>query len=97
MPWSTTPTYILVEKTEYWDTRTDPDDDTKIEGQRHKVLVYEARGLTESTASSETSNAACGTNGTVTYSARAIQAGGWIVTKTVDIAVGDWTTMGTIS
>lgn len=89
---STTPTWILVARNKYYETRPDPDDTENLfEYRPRAVSVYESRGHTMTAAEAIVdATPTYAANGTVVCELRALPAEGADVIKTVDISLSAW-------
>lgn len=90
MAWlSVLPTGHVVSVRNYYDMRTDPDDETAVQVQLHTVVITEYRGLTYACATANDTPATYA-NGYKAYEVVAIEGGGYNLIETLDYTTGDW-------
>jgi hypothetical protein len=92
MSWAASTTKIKVYEQQYYEFRTDPDDDEEIQRRKKATLVYEYRGLTLAAATSLVNGIpASFINAVVSASMAPIGGGGWTVTEERDVILQGWT------
>lgn len=90
MAWLTTaPTAIIVSRNEYYEERTSPDDEDVTQVRKRITNIREYRGVDYATALTISVAVATGAQ-TVSYEIAAIGGGGYTVTETDDIIIGNW-------
>lgn len=90
MSWLITlPEEHITSFSQYYDLRTNPNDEDKWQAQMHEVTVKEYRGLTYAVAFANCTAEAYA-NGTKSASMSAIDGGGYNLIVTYDYTVGDW-------
>ena len=91
MGWLTTlPAPVIVERTEYHEQRTDPEDADNLQFRKRIREVKEYRGITYDVAL-QWSNATAGDNASINYTIRYIAANGYTLIRTSDTSSGGWT------
>ena len=90
MSWlNTLPAEHITTFSQYYDIRTNPNDEDKLQAQLHEVTTKEYRGLTYACALANCTGAAY-SNGTKTAVMNAIDGGGYTLTITLDYSSGPW-------
>jgi hypothetical protein len=94
MAWaSTRPTGVVVEKSQYFEYRPDPDNEDELEARGRERQITEFRGMTFSEAEASLSSGVA-ENGTITESLKATGGGSYKVTSVEDYPMSGWIKLG---
>jgi hypothetical protein len=90
MAWSSTrPTGVVVEKSQYYEYRPDPDNADELEARGRERAITEFRGMTFAAAEAEIASQVA-QNGTIVETLKATGGGGYKITNVEDYPITAW-------
>lgn len=83
------PQYVITDRTEYFETRTNPNNSDQLQARKKLIFVGEYRGIDYATAVAN-SNPVAEANLILSFQVVPIGAGGYNLVYTKEYTVGDW-------